>query len=81
MVRSQGVDPKPLMTEIPDSSYVLWTQHTEGASCRRLPFSLPDAPHYNGVPVLDGPPPEGSVPLGPVEGDLAGQINDLLGID
>ncbi len=37
---------------------------------------LPDG----GVPVIDGAPPEGSVLLGPVENDLAGQINDLLGI-
>jgi penicillin-binding protein 1A len=32
------------------------------------------------VIVLDGPPPEGAVREGPVTNDLAGQINDLLGI-
>jgi penicillin-binding protein 1A len=31
------------------------------------------------VIVLDGPPPEGAVLLGPVENDLAGQIDQLLG--
>jgi penicillin-binding protein 1A len=85
MVRiNEGVDPKPLLTEVPDSTYVPVDPSTaEGAVLPEdVPyFDDPNAPSYNGVPVLDGPPPPGSVPLGPVEGDLAGQINDLLGID
>ncbi len=88
MVRiNEGVDPKPLITEIPESTYVpVDPSTTEGAVLPEdVPyFDDPNAPSYDGVPVLDGPPPEGSVNLGPVEGnggDLAGQINDLLGID
>jgi penicillin-binding protein 1A len=85
MVRiNEGVDPKPLLTEIPDSTYVpIDPSTTEGAVLPEdVPyFDDPNAPSYDGVPVLDGPPPDGSVNLGPVEGDLAGQINDLLGID
>ena len=88
MVRiNKGVDPKPLITEIPESTYVpVDPSTTEGAVLPEdVPyFDDPNAPSYDGVPVLDGPPPEGSVNLGPVEGnggDLAGQINDLLGID
>jgi penicillin-binding protein 1A len=84
MVRiNEGVDPKPLLTEIPDSTYVpVDPSTTEGAVLPEdVPyFDDPNAPSYDGVPVLDGPPPDGSVNLGPVEGDLAGQINDLLGL-
>jgi penicillin-binding protein 1A len=102
MVRiNEGVDPKPLLTEIPDSTYVpVDPSTTEGAVLPEdVPyFDDPNAPSYDGefyeqplpealtapmpgeVIVLDGPPPPGAVLVGPVENDLATQIDQLLGI-
>ncbi len=45
-----------------------------------LPEAMTAPMPDDGIMVLDGPPLDGSVLLGPVESDLAGQINDLLGI-
>ena len=102
MVRiNEGVEPKPLIKDIPDSTYVpVFPGSGEGAIAPEdVPyFDDPNAPVFDGefyeeplpeaytaplpgdeVPVLDGPPPEGAVLLGPVtDDDLAGQIDRLL---
>jgi penicillin-binding protein 1A len=99
MVRiNEGQPGKPLITEIPDSTYVpIDPSTTEGAvAAEDVPyFDDPTAPSYDevyvdpltgeNIPVYDGAPPAGAVQEGPVEGgggvagDLAGQIEDLLG--
>jgi penicillin-binding protein 1A len=95
MVRiNEGVPAKPLLTEIPDSTYVpIDPSTTEGAiAAEDVPyFDDPNAPVFNGqfyedpvtgesIPVIDGPPPEGAILEGPVENDLAEQIlQEVLG--
>jgi penicillin-binding protein 1A len=95
MVRiNEGQPAKPLLTEIPDSTYVpIDPSTTEGAiTAEEVPyFDDPTAPVFDGqgyvdpvtgktIEVIDGPPPEGSVNLGPVENDLAEEIlQDVLG--
>ncbi len=99
MVRvNEGLPAKPLTKEIPESTYAPVGEGTgEGAvAAEDVPyFDDPNAPTYDDVyidpqtgeaiPVYDGPPPDGAVLEGPVEGsgglagDLAGQIEDLLG--
>jgi penicillin-binding protein 1A len=86
MVRiNEGVDPKPLLTEVPDSTYVPINPGTgEGAiSAEDVPsFDDPNAPQYNGE-FYEAPLPEaytaplpGQVP----EPDLAEQIlQEVLG--
>lgn len=90
---NEGQPANPLITEIPDSSYVpIDPSTTEGAiAAEDVPyFDDPNAPVFNGqfyedpvtgesVPVYDGAPPQGAVMEGPVNGGLAGQIEDLLG--
>jgi penicillin-binding protein 1A len=98
---NEGLPANPLITEIPDSSYMpIDPSTTEGAiAAEDVPYfdgsNAPGGAFYDeplpeaytapltedGVIVLDGPPPEGAVLLGPVENDLAGQINDLLGLE
>jgi penicillin-binding protein 1A len=100
MVRiNEGVDPKPLLTEVPDSTYApIDPSGYEGAVAPEdVPYfdgsnppsaevyeqPLPEAltaPLPGDVIVLDGPPPSGAELLGPVENDLATQIDQLLGI-
>jgi penicillin-binding protein 1A len=99
MVRvNEGLPAKPLTKEIPESTYAPVGEGTgEGAVAPEdVPyFDDPNAPTYDDVyidpqtgeaiPVYDGPPPDGAVLEGPVEGggglagDLARQIDDLLG--
>ncbi|MFN3280770.1 MAG: transglycosylase domain-containing protein [Tabrizicola sp.] len=93
MVRiNEGVPPKPLIKEIPESTYApIGEGANEGAiSAEDVPyFDDPNAPVFNGqfyedpvtgesVPIYDGAPPEGAVMEGPVQDDLATRINDLL---
>lgn len=80
MVRiDEGLPAKPLVKEIPDSTYApLGTGTGEGAvAAEDVPyFDDPNAPTYDNVyidpttgeaiPVYDGPPPAGAVPEGPV---------------
>ena len=80
MVRiDEGLPAKPLVKEIPDSTYTpLGTGTGEGAvAAEDVPyFDDPNAPTYDNVyidpttgeaiPVYDGPPPAGAVPEGPV---------------
>jgi penicillin-binding protein 1A len=94
MVRiNEGQPVKPLVTEIPDSTYVpIDPSTTEGAiAAEDVPyFDDPNAPTFDevyidpetgeSIPVYDGAPPEGVVVEGPVDGGLAGQIEDLLGL-
>ncbi|MFN3576499.1 MAG: transglycosylase domain-containing protein [Tabrizicola sp.] len=94
MVRvNEGVPPRPLVKEIPDSTFApIGEGAGEGAvSAEDVPyFDDPNAPVFNGefyedpvtgesVPIYDGTPPEGAVLEGPVNDDLASRINDLLG--
>lgn len=94
MVRvNEGVAPKPLIKDIPDSSFApIGEGAGEGAvSAEDVPyFDDPNAPVFNGefyedpvtgesVPIYDGAPPMGAVMEGPVTDDLASRINDLLG--
>jgi penicillin-binding protein 1A len=97
---NKGVDPKPLLTEVPDSTYApINPTTTEGAIAPEdVPYfdgsNAPDpnaefyeeplpealtAPLPGEVTILDGPPPDGAVLLGPVPDDLANQIDQLLG--
>ncbi|MFN4203231.1 MAG: transglycosylase domain-containing protein [Tabrizicola sp.] len=93
MVRvNEGVPPKPLVKEIPESTYApIGEGAGEGAiSAEDVPyFDDPNAPVFNGefyedpvtgesVPIYDGAPPVGAVMEGPVNDDLASRINDLL---
>ena len=94
MVRvNEGVPPKPLIKEIPDSTFApIGEGANEGAiSAEDVPyFDDPNAPVFNGqfyedpvtgesVPIYDGAPPMGAVMEGPVrEDDLASRIEDLL---
>lgn len=80
MVRiNEGLPAKPLIKEIPDSTYAPVGEGTgEGAvAAEDVPyFDDPNAPTYDDVyidpetgeaiPVYDGPPPAGAVPEGPV---------------
>ncbi len=80
MVRiNEGLPAKPLIKEIPDSTYAPIGEGTgEGAvAAEDVPyFDDPNAPTYDDVyidpetgeaiPVYDGPPPAGAVPEGPV---------------
>jgi penicillin-binding protein 1A len=91
MVRiNEGQPVKPLITEIPESSYVpIDPSTTEGAvAAEDVPyFDDPNAPSYDevyidpetgeAIPVYDGAPPAGVVSEGPVEGD--GLAGDLAG--
>ncbi len=95
MVRiNEGVDPKPLLTEIPESTYAPIDPGTSELplTAADVPsYEDPNAPFFNGefyedprtgevLPVLDGPPLAGSELLGPVENDLADQIlQEVLG--
>jgi penicillin-binding protein 1A len=101
MVRiNEDVDPQPLLTEVPDSTYAPIDPSTvEGAIAPEdVPYfdgsNAPDGEFYEEplpeallapmpgggeVTILDGPPPEGAVLLGPVPDDLANQIDQLLG--
>lgn len=94
MVRvNEGVPAKPLIKEIPDSTFApIGEGAGEGAvSAEDVPyFDDPNAPVFNGefyedpvtgesVPIYDGAPPTGAVMEGPVTDDLASRINDLLG--
>ena len=94
MVRiNEGQPANPLVTEIPDSTYApIDPSTTEGAiSAEDVPyFDDPNAPTFDevyidpqtgeAIPVYNGPPPGGVVSEGPVDGGLAGQIEDLLGL-
>lgn len=91
MVRiNEGVPARPLMTEIPDSTYVpIDPSTTEGAiTAEDVPyFDDPNAPSYDevyvdpltgeNIPVYDGAPPQGAVLEGPVSG--GGFADDLAG--
>lgn len=97
MVRiNEGLPAKPLIKEIPESTYAPVGEGTgEGAiAAEDVPyFDDPNAPVFDevyvdpvtgeSIPVYEGAPPEGVVLEGPVEstpaGDLAGQIEELLG--
>ncbi|MDP3198073.1 transglycosylase domain-containing protein [Tabrizicola sp.] len=103
MVRiNEGVPPKPLIKDIPDSTYAPVGGSDGAISAEDVPyFDDPNAPLFDGeqyeqplpqaytaplpedVPVFDGPPPEGAVMEGPVEGrrgDLVEQLlDDVLG--
>ncbi|NHB76332.1 transglycosylase domain-containing protein [Rhodobacter calidifons] len=94
MVRiNEGVPPKPLIKEIPDSTFApIGEGAGEGAiSAEDVPyFDDPDAPVFNGqfyedpvtgesVPIYEGVPPLGAVMEGPVrDDDLASRIEALL---
>jgi penicillin-binding protein 1A len=94
MVRiNEGQPSNPLVTEIPDSTYApIDPSTTEGAvAAEDVPyFDDPNAPTFDevyidpatgeSIPVYDGAPPDGVVMEGPVDGGLAGQIEDLLGL-
>ncbi len=85
---NEGLPAKPLVKEIPDSTYAPIGEGTgEGAiAAEDVPyFDDPNAPTFDevyvdpvtgeSVPVYDGPPPEGVVMEGPVEdGDVAGGL-------
>jgi penicillin-binding protein 1A len=86
---NEGLPAKPLITEIPDSTYApIDPSTTEGAiAAEDVPyFDDPSAPAYDSVyvdpvtgeniPVYDGAPPAGAVQEGPVEG---GGNGDLAG--
>jgi penicillin-binding protein 1A len=96
---NEGVDPKPLLTEIPQSTYapidpgpydgavapedVPYFDGSNPPSAEVYEQPLPEAltaPMPGDVIVLDGPPPPGAELLGPVENDLATQIDQLLGL-
>lgn len=104
MVRiNEGVEAKPLIKDIPDSTYTPVGGSDGAISAEDVPyFEDPNAPIFDGeqyqeplpdayaaplpedVPVIDGPPPEGAVMEGPVEGaganDLVEQLlDDVLG--
>ncbi|MES2539186.1 MAG: penicillin-binding transpeptidase domain-containing protein, partial [Pseudomonadota bacterium] len=103
MVRiNEGVEAKPLVKNIPDSTYAPVGDSDGAISAEDVPyFEDPNAPVFDGegyqeplpdaytaplpedVPVIDGPPPEGAVMEGPVEGaggDLVEQLlDDVLG--
>ncbi len=99
MVRiNEGLPAKPLVKEIPESTYAP-VGGTDGAiSAEDVPYfdgsnaaaqdgtgePLPEAytaplPDGGDITIIDGPPPEGAILLGPVPDDLAGQIDQLLG--
>lgn len=92
MVRiNEGVDPKPLIKEIPESTYAPIDPGTsEGAvAAEDVPyFDDPNAPQFDDVyidpetgesiPVYDGAPPEGVVQEGPVEGTRGDLVDQLL---
>jgi penicillin-binding protein 1A len=83
MVRiNEGVDPRPLLTEIPDSAYVpVDPSTTEGAIAPEdVPyFDDPNAPSYNGE-FYEQPLPEAYTAPLPGEADLAEQIlQEVLG--
>ncbi|MBN8632160.1 MAG: penicillin-binding protein [Rhodobacterales bacterium] len=92
MVRiNEGVEAKPLIKEIPESTYAPVGQGTgEGAiAAEDVPyFDDPKAPTYNDVyidpetgesiPVYDGPPPAGAVPEGRVTEAPRGDLVDQL---
>ena len=93
MVRiNEGVEAKPLVKEIPDSTYAPIGEGTgEGAiAAEDVPyFDDPNAPTYDDVyidpetgesiPVYDGPPPAGAVLEGPVtEAQPRGDLVDQL---
>jgi hypothetical protein len=98
MVRiNEGVPAKPLIQEIPDSTYSP-VGGSEGAiAAEDVPyFDDPNAPMFDGeqyeeplpeaytaplpedVPVIDGPPPDGAVMEGPVEGTRGDLVDQLL---
>jgi penicillin-binding protein 1A len=88
MVRiNEGLPAKPLIKEIPGSTYAPVAPGTgEGAiAAEDVPyFDDPSAPTYDEVyvdpvtgervPVYDGPPPAGAVMEGPVDGGAAGDL-------
>ena len=93
MVRvNEGIEAKPLVKEIPESTYAPVGEGTgEGAvAAEDVPyFDDPNAPTYDDVyidpetgesiPVYDGPPPAGAVLEGPVtEAQPAGDLVDQL---
>lgn len=100
MVRiNEGVPPKPLLTEVPQSTYAPIDPgpHDGAIAPEDVPYfdgSNPPlaeiyeqplaealtAPMPGDVFILDGPPPPGAELLGPVESDLATQIERLLGL-
>ncbi len=94
MVRiNEGQPANPLITEVPDSTYapIDPSSSEDVIAAEDVPyFDDPNAPVFNGefyedpvtgesVPVYDGVPTDGVVLEGPVDGGLAGQIEDLLG--
>lgn len=92
MVRiNEGVEAKPLIKDIPESTYAPVGQGTgEGAvAAEDVPyFDDPNAPTYDdiyidpetgeSIPVYDGPPPAGAVPEGPVTEAPGGDLVDQL---
>ena len=90
MVRiNEGVPAKPLLTEIPDSTYApIDPSTTEGAiAAEDVPyFDDPNAPLFDGeaysapqpadLPYIDGPLPEGAVKEGPVDDP---RVDDIVG--
>lgn len=92
MVRiNEGVEPKPLVKDIPESTYApIDPGTTEGAvMAEDVPyFDDPNAPQFDevyvdpetgeNIPVYDGAPPEGAVQEGPVEGTRGDLVDQLL---
>ena len=92
MVRiNEGLPAKPLIKEIPDSTYApIGTGTGEGAvAAEDVPyFDDPNAPTYDevyidpatgeAIPVYDGPPPAGAVPEGPVREAPRGDVVEQL---
>jgi penicillin-binding protein 1A len=96
MVRiNEGVAPKPLVKEIPESTYAPVGGSDGAVTAEDVPyFDDPNAPQFDevyvdpvtgeNIPVYDGAPPEGAIQEGPVEGtrgnDLVDQLlDDVLG--
>lgn len=92
MVRiNEGVEPKPLIKEIPESTYAPIDPGTseDAVAAEDVPyFDDPNAPQFDDVyidpetgesiPVYDGAPPEGVVQEGPVEGAPQGDLVEQL---
>lgn len=96
MVRiNEGVEPKPLVKDIPESTYAPIGAGEGAVAAEDVPyFDDPSAPQFDevyvdpvtgeNIPVYDGAPPEGAVQEGPVAGtrgnDLVDQLlDDVLG--
>ncbi len=90
MVRiNDGVEPKPLVKEIPDSTYAPVGGSDGPIAAEDVPyFDDPNAPQFEevyvdpetgeNIPVYDGAPPEGAVQEGPVEGGGGNLVDQLL---